>query len=104
MEAQEISTPRDLDTALGANALRKRAQLWKVAEGRSFRWAEALGLAAGLLLVVIGASRFSEDAGGTVLLALGLAMAVGTVLGHLQRQLSALVEVVKRLERESSRR
>jgi hypothetical protein len=37
MNEHEISTPSDLDVALSANTLRKHAQLWKVAEGRSFR-------------------------------------------------------------------
>jgi hypothetical protein len=49
--------------ALGASALRKRSQLWRIAEGRSFRWAEALGLVLGVLFLAIQLVRgFREDA------------------------------------------
>jgi hypothetical protein len=42
MNEHKISSPTDLDTALGANALRMHSSLWKVAEGHSFRWSEIL--------------------------------------------------------------
>lgn len=101
MNKPEISTPEQLDAALRASALRKHAQLWKVAEGRSFPWAEALGLACAVLFLAIGMARgFSQDAGGAIQLALGVLMVATFVWSHMQRQLNALVEVVKRLERE----
>jgi hypothetical protein len=103
MKEHEISTPEQLDVSLSASALRKHVQLWKVAEGRSFRWAEALGLACAVLFLAIGIARgFSQDAGGAVQLALGVLMVAGFIWSHMQRQLNALVEVVKRLEREHS--
>jgi len=102
MKEHDISTPADLDVALSANTLRKHSQLWKVAEGRSFRWAEALGLVCAVLFVGIGVARFAEQASGAIQIALGLAMLATFVWGHLQRQVNALAEIVKRLERERS--
>lgn len=102
MTEHKISTPEELDVVLGANALRKHAQLWKVAEGRSFRWADALGLACAVPLVVISIAQLSPDAGGAIQLGLGLLMMASFVGSHMQRQLNALVELVKRLERDHS--
>ena len=102
MKEHEISTPDDLDVALSANLLRKHSQLWKVAEGRSFRWTEALGLAIAVLLVAVGIARFSEEASGTIQIAIGLALVASFIWSHMQRQLNALVELVKRLEDKRS--
>jgi len=101
MKKREISTPEQLDVALSASALRKHSKLWRIAEGRSFRWAEALGLTVGVLFLAMELVRgFSEDSESTTLLALGVLMVGSFVWGHMQRQVNALVELVKNLESE----
>lgn len=101
MKEHEISTPQDLEVALSASALRKRSQLWKVAEGRSIRWIEAAGVVLALFLFGLGITQ-SIEAGsqGMVQIAMALMMIVSFVCTHIWRQLNALVEIVKRLENE----
>ena len=103
MTKHDISTPEELDTALSANALRRHDQLWKVAEGRSIRLVEALGLVSAVLLVAIGVvTGFSQNAVGAVQLALGVLLIGSFIWTHMQRQVNALAELVKKLEREQS--
>jgi hypothetical protein len=101
MNEHEISSPTDLDTALNANALRKHANLWKVAEGRSFRWSEVLAGSIAALLCVVAITRISEDlTAARIELALAFAIVAAAAWGRLQRQMNALAEIVKRLEEE----
>ena len=100
MKEQEISSPVELDTALRARALRRRAELKKAAAGRSFRWPEVVGAVLALLLVVAGLAQYFESGGGVIQIILGFAMAVSFVWSQHQRQLAALVELVGRLEDE----
>jgi hypothetical protein len=101
MKEHEITSPSDIDTALSANALRKHSSLWKVAEGRSFRWSEILAIAIGALLSAIAITRLSEDVVSAVIeLALAFAIVGAAAWGRLQRQTNALAEIVKRLEQE----
>jgi|GEM_PF-3264760 phosphotransferase system glucose/maltose/N-acetylglucosamine-specific IIC component len=101
MNEHEISTPEQLDVALNAGAIRKRAQLWKIAEGRSLKWAEVIGFVCAVLFLAIGIARgFTQDASAAIQLALGVLMVAAFFWSRMQRQLNALVEVVKSLERE----
>jgi hypothetical protein len=101
MNEHEITSPADIDTALSANALRKHSNLWKVAEGRSFRWSEILAIAIAALLSAIAITRLSEDMVSAVIeLALALAIVAAAAWGRLQRQMNALAEIVRRLEQE----
>jgi hypothetical protein len=103
MKDYEISTPEKLDVALGANSLRKHSQLWKAAKGRSFRWSEALGVSVAVLFLAMGIVPLTDDAdAGLMFVILGVAIAGSVVFGHMQRQLSALVELLERLEHERS--
>lgn len=100
MNEQEISTPAELDTALRARALRRRADLKKVAAGRSFRWAEVVGALIALLLVIAGLAAYFERGDGMIQIVLGFAMVASFAWSHHARQLAALVELVDRLEDE----
>lgn len=101
MKKNDISTPEQLDTALRANALSEQAQLWKVAEGRSFQRAEVLGLASAIFIIVCSLMLgFSQDTGGTHLIALGVLLLTINLYVHMHGRLSALAEIVKKLERE----
>jgi len=103
MKEHEISTPNDLDAALSGNALRRRSNLWKAAEGRSFLWRDAFSGVVAALLLVVGITRFLEDpASGTIQIAIALVMVSVIIWGHLQRQVNALVELVKGLAQERS--
>lgn len=112
MNEQDIATPRDLDVALSANALRKHSQLWKVAEGRFFRWVDLLGLCCAALLLAIGlvgALRVADDSGGREQVGFFFAITATLMIAlflwtHMQRQLQALLELVKRLEQEALER
>jgi hypothetical protein len=108
MKEHNISTPQDLDAALSDNALRKHSQLWRVAEGRSFRWVDALGLvfaAFFLAISVVGFGRVADDPGilgVAVLFGLGAMLMVAMfVWGLMHRRVKALAELVKRLEQEA---
>lgn len=99
---REIETPEDLDTALAGSALLKHANLWRVAEGRTMRWSEIAGLvAAGLWLISAVAGLFREN-----WLVVQIAMAILLINGFLvmrtQIQISALCELVRKLERSGT--
>lgn len=101
MNEDEIASPADIDTALSANALRKHAKLWKAAEGRAFSWTEALGALCAALLLISGTMNFGEDqATAMVQIAIALAILPSIMLGRVQKQVTALTELVKRLEAE----
>jgi hypothetical protein len=99
----DIETPEDLDTALAGNALLKHATLWKVAEGRTMRWPEIVGLvAAGLWLVSAVAGLFREN-WLVVQVALAILLIDGFLVVRTQMQISALCELVRKLERSGTR-
>jgi hypothetical protein len=102
MKEHDIAITRDLDLASSANALRRHSQLWKLAEGRSFHWTGVLVLGCAILVVGIGfALLFSNDADGMLHIVFGLAMVAIVMWHQRQRQFNALVELVKRIERDA---
>lgn len=98
MQDQRISTPAELAGALRARELQRRAELKKVATGRSFRGAEVVGVVCSLLLVVAGVGAYFDSGDGVLQIALGFALTASFLWNHHQRQLAALVELVARLE------
>ena len=112
MQEHDIATSSELDVALSAKQLRKHSQLWKVAEGRAFRWVDLLGLVCAILLFatgVIGAFRIAGNSGGREQIALVFSIMATLMVAmflwsHMQRQLQALLELVKRLEQEALER
>jgi hypothetical protein len=54
MREREISTPQEFDAALARNAMRRLEKLWKVAEGRAFRWSNLIAALVGGLLALTG--------------------------------------------------
>ena len=109
MTQHEIETPQDLDAAIRRQRASKHSQLWRVAEGRSFRWVDALGLLLAALLLgvsVVGFKRVADDSSGMLFVALFFALAAILMLatclwGLMHRQVKALTELVKRLEEDA---
>lgn len=97
MNEHEIATHSDLDVALSAHTLRRHSELWKVAEGRSFRWADGLLLLCALFLVVAG---LGAEVRATEQVVLGVGLIGAFVYGHMQRRVNAMAELVKRLEQQ----
>ena len=110
MKEHEVSTAERLDAKLTIRAMRKHDQLWRVAEGR-MTWAESIGFLLPVVLIAIGLLQVSRDegildlvknAGGAGYVALGLVLVGTFIWSHFQRQLNALRELLRRLERERS--
>ncbi len=103
MKDSEITTPESLNIALTAGAISKRDKLWKQAEGRPLRWPEiAIPILASIaFLAGYGAWMVGEDAGiwGALAALFGLS---GFMANQVQRQISALRELVKSLEKANS--
>jgi uncharacterized membrane protein len=104
MNEPEISSAAELDSVLRGRALRREAELRKVAAGHSFRWTEVLGFALALLLVLAGLVQYFDNGEGAIQVALGFALVASFLWSHMQRQLTALAELVKRLEGERGTR
>jgi hypothetical protein len=111
MKHREISPAEQLDAKLAIRSMRRHEHLWRIAEGR-MRWVEGLGLLLALLLVAVGLLQMFREPGfselmrssqglGTVVI--GVALLGSFLWGQTQRQLNALLELVKRLELERSK-
>lgn len=98
MEDQRISTPAALEGALRARELQRRAELKRLATGRSFRGAEVIGIVCSLLVAAAGVGAYFDSGDGMLQIALGFALTASFLWNHQQRQLGALVELVARLE------
>ena len=104
MNEQEISAVERLDAKLALRAMQRHDRLWRTAQGR-VRWTEAVGFLAALVLVAIGLFLDVLNANqGLSAVILGIALLGSFLWSHTQRQLNALLELVKRLELERSQR
>jgi len=104
----DISTSAQLEASLVLSGMRKHAHLRRIAE-RGFRWPEAVGMVASVLLAVIGLLQIGRLLGvtdfmrsGIVFVVWGLVLAVGFLWGSMQRQQKALIELIERLEQHRS--
>jgi uncharacterized membrane protein YiaA len=99
MKEHEISTPQELETALAGNAMRKLENLWKAAEGRSFRWWDLIAALVGGLLALAGLYGIviEQELVGAYQLAFGLSLLGFSMLRHQQVQIDALREIVREL-------
>jgi hypothetical protein len=97
MREDRISSPEDLDAALAGNAMRRRENLWKVAEGRSFRWADIVGVLAGALLGLTGLYGvvIEKNIDAMLWVVLGIALGGSAVTQRQQAQIDALRELLK---------
>lgn len=112
MEQREVSMAEQLDAKLALNVMRRQDRLWQTAQGRT-RWTEALGFLIALLLVASGLVLIGRNQGfreffdaneGLGYVLLGVVSLGSFLWSHTQRQLNALLELVKRLELERSQR
>jgi hypothetical protein len=103
MNRNDISSPRELDYALAANAIARRERLWKEAEGRTFRWANLIAAVAGGLLALTGlfGAIIEQEIIGAFQLAFGLSLLGFSMLRHQQFQIDALREIVRGLDGRS---
>jgi uncharacterized membrane protein YiaA len=103
MRDREISTPQELDTALAGSAMQKQEKLWKVAEGRSFRWTDLIAALLGCLMTLTGLYGTVVEQGivGAFQLAFGLSLVGFSMLRHQQNQIDALREIVRELVHRS---
>jgi hypothetical protein len=99
MREQKISTPQDLDAVLAGNAIRKLEKVWKVAEGRSYRWTDLIAALVGGLLALTGlyGTLIAQEIAGAFQLAFGLSLLGFSMLRHQQLQVDALREIVRDL-------
>jgi hypothetical protein len=100
----DISTPAQLEAGLALGGTLKRTRLWRIAEGR-IGWLEAVGVLAAFLLVCFGLIQYGRAVGvtdfmrnGVVFVVAGLMLLISFQWGSAQRQRSALLELIKRLE------
>lgn len=112
MEQREIFVADQVDAKLAINAMRRRDRLWRTAQGRT-GWAELFGFLSALLLVAIGLIELGRSQGfrefldakdGLFFVLLGVVLLGGSLWSHTQRQINAVLELVKRLEVERSTR
>jgi hypothetical protein len=98
MKEHEISSPERLDAALAENALRKSQELWKIAEGRNFRWTELFSAVAGgsSLLVGMYGVVVEGDIGLMLLVVIGIFLTGSAITRRQQAQIDALRELLKR--------
>jgi hypothetical protein len=104
----EVSTAEKLDAPLALGGVRKHARLWQVAEGH-FGWSEAVGLLTAVLLVAFGLLEYGRSVGvaefmrgGIAFIASGLLLLISFQWSAAQRQRSALLELLRHLEKGHS--
>jgi len=97
MKEREITSETELDAALAGSKMRRREKLWKMAEGRSFRWPDVAGLVCGGLLIVVGIKGVFDEIGPTsvIYLVAGMFGFAGALYRHQQSQIDALRELLK---------
>ena len=97
MNKPEITSETELDAALAGTKMHKREKLWKIAEGRSFRWPDVAGLVCGCLLIVVGIEGVVDEIGpiGVIYIVAGLLSFAGALYRHQQAQIDALRELLK---------
>jgi hypothetical protein len=97
MKESKITSETELDAALAGKKMHKREKLWKVAEGRSFRWPDVVGLICGALLIVVGIKGVFDDIGpiSVIYLVAGMFGFAGGLYRHQQSQIDALRELLK---------
>lgn len=108
MKQTDVSMSEQLDATLSLRRTQNYARLRQAAEGR-LRWAEAVGLVSALVLVIVGLAQFERVLGaddfmrsGIVFVVLGLALLISFQWSSSQRQRSALLALIERLEEEHS--
>jgi hypothetical protein len=110
MRHGEVSTAEHIDAKLAIHAIRKQAQIWKTAEG-AVGWRGAVVLVLPLLLIAIGLAQLIQEEGiaalmressGGVYVVLGVVLFGSFLWSNTQRQLNAMLELLKRLERDRS--
>lgn len=110
MRRGEVSAAEQLDAKLAIHSMRKQTQLWSIAEG-SFGWRGAIALLLPLVLIAIGVAEVIQENGladlvrdrsGALYVVLGLVLLGSFLWSNTQRQLNAMLELLKRLERERS--
>ena len=108
MKQHAVSTAEHLDAKLTLHAMRKREQLRRIAEGR-FGWRLSVILLPPVLLIAIGLTQLTREerlaevmreTSGAVYVVLGVTLLVSFLWSYTQRQLNALLELVKRLEQD----
>jgi hypothetical protein len=110
MRHAEVSTAEHLDAKLALRSMRKHAELWKVAEG-TMGWRGVVTLLPPVVLIAIGVAQLIQEkglaelvreAGGAVYVLLGLVLLGSFLWSSTQRQLNAVLELMKRLENDRS--
>jgi hypothetical protein len=110
MTDNKISTAEKVDAKLTIRAMQDHLRLWKLAEGH-FGWREIIVCLVPIVLITMGIAQLARDEGVVQLMQeakgvgpifLGLLFMVSFMWNHTQRQLNALRQVVKRLERDRS--
>jgi hypothetical protein len=109
-QPEALMSRHQLDAQISLQEIREREKLWQLAQGR-FGWRGAIGYLSPILLLVAAVSMISERNGlgefmrerrGEMLFILAFTLLGFTLWANAQRQLTALVEIVKRLERSRS--
>lgn len=110
MQQREASPAETLEARFAIRAMQKHEKLWKVAEGRLGLRA-SVGFLLPLLLIGLGVLQLVEDqglrvlmrgAGGFLYVLLGMVLLGVAMWTHVQLQLHALRDLVKRLEQEQA--
>jgi len=97
-EEERISRPEHLDAVLARDELNAREALLRRAQGRNFRWPDAvMGFgAAAALLSGLHDIHVEQDIDGVVAMAAGVLLSCGVLHLQHERRIEALTELVRR--------
>ena len=97
MKDYEISSPEELDTALAGNAMRRRENLWNIAEGKSSQWTEVFFVIVGGLSLFVGLYGvvYEGELAGILTVVVGITLIGGAMYRRQQAQIEALRELLK---------
>jgi uncharacterized membrane protein YiaA len=103
MTRNEIPTLQEFDAALAGTAMWRREKLWKMAEGRSFRWSDIISAIVGGLLALTGLYGIvvEQQLVGAYQFAFGMSLLGFSMLRHQRKQIDALCEIVRDLNGRS---
>ena len=99
MNESEITSARDLNSALAGMSIRKRAKLWRTADGRSCLWLHIFFISAGSLLIFSSLSSyifgFVSERDALIAIVFGLTFVGTASYQRQQSQINALRELLK---------